>query len=158
MADRIVVDTGPLIALARADALGVIGALPIEFVAPQAVRSELDEGVRRGHAAVSAPWLQFMQAATPMIDAVARAELGAGEAAVIQLALEQGIAVVAIDERKGRRAALSVGLRVTGSLGLLGRAKVLGIVPTVGPYVERLRAGGWFAADLLEKFVAAFDE
>ena len=26
------------------------------------------------------------------------------------------------------------------------------------PYVERLRAGGWFAADLLEKFVAAFDE
>jgi predicted nucleic acid-binding protein len=53
---------------------------------------------------------------------IARAELGAGEAAVIQLALEQGIAVVAIDERKGRRAALSVGLRVTGSLGLLGRA------------------------------------
>jgi predicted nucleic acid-binding protein len=49
-----------------------------------------------------------MQAATPRIDAVARAELGAGEAAVIQLALEQGIAVVAIDERKGRRAALSV--------------------------------------------------
>jgi len=24
--------------------------------------------------------------------------------------------------------------------------------------VKRLRAGGWFAADLLEKFVAAFDE
>jgi hypothetical protein len=30
MAERVVVDTGPLIALARADALIVIGALPIE--------------------------------------------------------------------------------------------------------------------------------
>jgi hypothetical protein len=37
---------------------------------------------------------------------------------------------IRIDERKGRRAAQAVGLQVTGTLGLLGRAKSLGrVVP-----------------------------
>jgi len=48
--------------------------------------------------------------------------LDAGEAAVIQLALERGIATVCIDEWRGRRAARACGLAVTGSLGLLVRA------------------------------------
>jgi predicted nucleic acid-binding protein len=122
------------------------------------VRDELDEGVRRGYVSVSTPWLRFFEVTSPTIDAVARADLGAGERATIQLAIEQGIDVVAIDERRGRQIARSVGLRVTGSLGLLGRAKTLGIVPAVRPYVERLRAGGWFAAGLLERFVASLDE
>ena len=41
---------------------------------------------------------------------------------------------------------------------MLGRAKVVGIGPAVGLYVERFRSGGWFDAGLLEKFVATFDE
>lgn len=45
MADRIVVDTGPLIAVARAQAMHVLGALPFEFICPPQVRAELD---RRG--------------------------------------------------------------------------------------------------------------
>jgi predicted nucleic acid-binding protein len=158
MAERIVVDTGPLIALARADALGAVSALPLEFIAPVEVRQELDEGERRGHAPVVAPWLRYVQSSTSMADAIARAELGSGEAAVIHLALEQRIGTVVIDERKGRRAALVVGLHVTGSLGLLGRAKRAGVIPAVSPFIERLRVAGWFDAKLLEGFVAALGE
>ena len=40
--------------------------------------------------------------------------------------LEQAIRDVCIDEWRGRRAAAAIGLQVTGSLGLLGRAKSLG--------------------------------
>jgi predicted nucleic acid-binding protein len=158
MVERVVINTGPLIAFARADMLAIIGALPVEFVAPDEVIEEIDEGVRRGHAPVVAPWLRLVKTTMPQIDAIARAELGAGEAAVIHVALEQRIGLVAIDERKGRRAALSVGLRVTGSLGLLGRAKTLGILPAVRPVVDRLRAAGWFDPTLLEKFIAALGE
>ena len=48
MAERIVINTGPLIALARMDALDAIGQLPVEFVCPSEVRQELDEGAAQG--------------------------------------------------------------------------------------------------------------
>jgi len=156
MAERIVIDTGPIIALARADALGVVAELPIEFVAPIEVRDELDEGVRRGHPAVA--WIQFAPLAIPASPLVL-AELDRGEAAVIQLALEQRISLVGIDERKGRRAAGAAGRAVTGTLGLLGRAKMLGIIPAVRPYVGRMQAMSvWFDEALVRRFLAGLGE
>ena len=157
MAERLVVNTGPLIALHRAEALDVVGQLPVEFLSPPEVQDELHEGVRHGHPPVSPSWVRFVALAKPL-DLVARANLGAGEAAVIELALQDGVPRVVIDERRGRRAALAVGLRVTGTLGLLGRAKELGIVPTVRPFVEALRAGGWYHPAVIEQFLSTMGE
>jgi len=55
-----------------------------------------------------------------------RNSLDLGEAAVIQLALQHGIPLVAIDETVGRRFARLSGLTVTGAIGILLRAKSLG--------------------------------
>jgi len=141
MAERLVVNTGPLIALQRADALDVVGRLPFEFLSPIEVRDELLEGVRHGRAPVSPPWVRFTPLGKPL-DRLARANLGAGEAAVIELALEEGIQPVVIDERRGRRAALAVGLQVKGTLGLLGRAKELGEAAGLRHVRRRLRTRG----------------
>ena len=158
MGERLVVNTGPLIALHRAEALDVAGRLPVGFLCPFEVREELLEGVRHGHAPVSPPWVRFV-ALTKPLDLVARANLGAGEAAVIELALQQGVPPrVVIDERRGRRAALAVGLQVTGTLGLLGRAKTLGVVPAVRPFVETLRVSGWYDAAVIERFLVTMGE
>jgi predicted nucleic acid-binding protein len=157
MGERLVVNTGPLIALHRAEALDVAGRLPVEFMCPVEVREELLEGVRHGHAPVSPSWVRFV-ALTKPLDLVARANLGAGEAAVIELALQEGVPRVVIDERRGRRAALAVGLQVTGTLGLLGRAKALGLVPAVRPFVEALRVSGWYDAAVIERFLATMGE
>ena len=158
MASRIVLDTGPTIALARGDALDVVAQLPIEFVAPVEVRDELDEGTRQGHPVVAVAWIRFATCASP-ISPIALAELERAEAAVVQLALEQRIACVAIDERKGRRAARAVGLSVTGTLGLLGRAKVHGIIPAARPYIDRMQANSvWFEEELVRRFLAQLGE
>jgi uncharacterized protein len=157
MAERLVVNTGPLIALHRAEALDFVGQLPVEFLSPHEVQDELLEGVRHGHPPISPLWVRFVALAKPL-DLVARTSLGAGEAAVIELALQDGINRVVIDERRGRRAALAVGLHVTGTLGLLGRAKKLGIVPAVHPFVEALRTGGWYHAAVIERFLSMMGE
>jgi uncharacterized protein len=74
-------------------------------------------------------------------------------------ALDEHIPIVCIDERKGRRAALAVGLVVTGTLGILGRAKALGLLPSVRPHVEKMVAGGdWFDPTLLARFYTAMGE
>lgn len=75
---------------------------------------------------------------------LAIASLDLGEAAVIQLALESNIETVCIDELKGRRAAVAVGLKIVGSLGLLGKAKRLGQVGELRPLIEQARSGGIF--------------
>jgi hypothetical protein len=54
MAERIVINTGPLIALARMDALDVPGQLPYEFICPNEVRAELDEGASFGYQTINA--------------------------------------------------------------------------------------------------------
>lgn len=72
------------------------------------------------------------------------AGLDRGEAEVIQLALEQGIGLVCIDERKGRQAAVVAGLQVVGSLGLIAKAKVFGLIPAARPLIEKAMRGGIF--------------
>jgi hypothetical protein len=158
MAERIVINTGPLIALARMEAIDVAGQLPYEFLCPSEVRAELEAGAAVGHPRVNPLWLHSQSLQSPLSSIVLSA-LDAGEAAVIQLALEQQISLVCIDEWKGRRMALAAGLRVTGTLGLLGRAKGLGIIPSVKPLIDRaLRSGIHYHPELVRKVLGALGE
>jgi len=136
MADELVINTGPLIAFDRMGCLDEIGRLPFVFVCPDEVRHELDEGEAAGHPGIAPSWLavQKLSSQPPSFGLV---ELDLGEAAVIQLALEMKTSHVAIDEWKGRRMALAMGLKVVGSLGLLAKAKQLGLVSEVGPFIQR---------------------
>jgi hypothetical protein len=40
-----------------------------------------------------------------------------------------------------------VGLKIIGTLGLVGRAKALGLIDRAAPVVRRLRASGLYASD-----------
>ena len=156
--ERLVTNTGPLIALGRVKAFEIVGQLPFKFIVPAQVADEIATGARLGHPVTMPAWVEVVALNGP----VARLSVSAldeGEAAVIQLALELAIKRVCIDEWRGRRAALAAGLQVAGSLGLLGRAKRLGIIAAVRPWVEKMAAAGiHYHPDLLEKFLSAIGE
>ena len=141
MADLLVINTGPLITFHRMGCLDLIGRLPFTIICPTEVRRELNTGECAGHPRITPAWLGVRGLSSPMT-AFGLVGLDLGETAVIQLALELGSVPVAIDEWKGRRVALAMGLTVTGSLGLLGRAKQLGLVSAIRPYVERAAIAG----------------
>ena len=158
MAERLVINTGPIIALAHAKATSVVALLPIEFLAPVEVEEELARGAAAGLGTIDVSWVTFRQIRNPA-PPLAVAALDLGEAAVIQLALEEGVPFVCIDERRGRRAASAVGLQVTGTLGVLGRAQKAGLVPAVRPLIAAMVAeGDWFDPALIERFLAALGE
>ncbi|HWC95374.1 MAG TPA: DUF3368 domain-containing protein [Candidatus Sulfopaludibacter sp.] len=52
--------------------------------------------------------------------------------------------LILLDERDGRIAAVRAGLRVTGVLGVLLRAKVKAQIPLVGPELDALRTKARF--------------
>jgi len=158
MADRLVINTSPLLVLARADLLEVVGQLPLDFICPTEVLDEIAAGVALGYPDVRPPWLTALELSRP-VDLVARATLDLGEAAVIQLAVEQQVARVCLDDRKGRRAAQAVGLQVTGSLGLLVRAKQMGIIATLRPLLERMqREGAYYDEELVRRVLQGVGE
>lgn len=64
-----------------------------------------------------------------------------------------------IDERLGRHHAQRLGLAVTGTLGVLLRAKADGLIPAVRPLVETLREEGiYLGARLIEEALRLADE
>ncbi len=158
MTERIVVNTSPLLSLTRMQAFDVVGRLPFEFICPAEVEAEILAGAKQGYETEIPAWLTVMPLKNPL-SPLAAASLDAGEAAVIQLALEQKIEQVCIDELKGRRAALAVGLKIVGSLGLVGKAKTLGLISEIRPFIEKANNAGIYYDDrLIETFLQSFGE
>ena len=70
-------------------------------------------------------------------------ELGRGESETIVLAREMSADWVLVDEKLARRKLDSLDIRTIGTLGILLRAKELGLLPAVKPDVEKLRTRGF---------------
>lgn len=103
-------------------------------------------------------WLEVLPLRQPL-PPLATVSLDRGEASVIQLALEESIETVCIDETQGRRCAKALKLHVTGSLGMLGLAKRHGIISAVRPLITAMSShGNWFRENLVNQFLAELDE
>ena len=110
--------------------LGLIDLLPRFYgkvIVPQAVVDELSEGRRNGIVLpeiAGLPWVEIRSVGAANAMPLA-AELGAGEREALILAA-------------GIRYAALHGLRVTGTLGVILRAKREGHLPAVRPVLDRL--------------------
>lgn len=125
---------------------GDVALLPKLFarvLAPQAVCDELDN--REAPAAVRAwianqpAWLEVQANPDLHHDVLATPKLDAGERAVIELALAADVGLVLMDDQDGVAAARRLGLRVTGTLGVLDLAARRGLIDLAVAF-ERLKA------------------
>jgi predicted nucleic acid-binding protein len=64
--------------------------------------------------------------------------LDAGEASAIALALDYDDCLLIMDETKGRREAKSLGLKVTGTIGILIVAKEKGLIPSLKKVFDKI--------------------
>jgi predicted nucleic acid-binding protein len=66
------------------------------------------------------------------------ADLGPGESEVLGLATNHPSALVVLDDKLARRIADMQGFRLTGTAGVLLRAKRKGLVPALKPVINKL--------------------
>lgn len=66
--------------------------------------------------------------------------LDPGEASSIGLAVELADCLLIIDESKGRKISRELGIKITGTLGVLLTAKQQGIIPSVTGIIEKINA------------------
>jgi predicted nucleic acid-binding protein len=153
VSEAIAVNTGPLIALAACDSLDLLRRLHQQVLVPVAVVEEFGRGGPGTPGSGGLPsWFDVRSLGAPMPPMLI-AHLDQGEASAIALALEARVGLVAIDERRGRLVAREMGLAVTGSLGVLLRAKRLGVIDAVGPRVAIMRQKGIWLGEMLVRRV-----
>ncbi len=63
-----------------------------------------------------------------------------GESSAIALALEIPESVLILDDFKARKMAQHLGLTYTGTIGVIIKTKLNGIIPSIKPYLEKIKA------------------
>jgi predicted nucleic acid-binding protein len=146
-----VVNASPLILLGKTEQIGLLGALIDQIVVPQAVVDEI--GAKPdGSATIEA--IADLPAFVTVGNEVAGLEilswdLGAGETQVIAYALAHDVERVVIDDLEARRCAKAMGLGIIGTLGIVGRAKAMGLIERAEPVVRHLRETGLYVSNEL---------
>jgi predicted nucleic acid-binding protein len=138
----VICDTSPLQYLYQLDLLHILPALAAQVIVPPAVVSELAEGRSQGVSLPDVTRLTWVSVRRPVSELALPlvTDLGPGETQVLMLALETGDAVVVLDDALARRVAEMLGIRLTGTLGLLLDAKRAGLVSAVAPLLDKLQA------------------
>lgn len=154
----LVTNTTPLIALAAATgSLDILKFLFSRVVVPLEVADEVRVGGKHSFGLdvfEGTDWLDIQDAAVTL-QAFLRNSLDRGEAAVIQTAMNLGLPLVCIDEAVGRRVARLCGLNVTGSVGVLLKARRLGYPVSIPLALQRMRAQGIWLSDRVVQFALA---
>ena len=144
MPDTWVVNASPLISLAKIGRLDLLRAEGRDVLIPAAVAEEILAGPRDDAASIALTARTF---ADPVVSAqrveVLEWGLGAGETAVLSLALDRGaMATAVIDDREARATARVLGVRLIGTLGVVIRARRDNRIPAAASVIADLRRVG----------------
>jgi predicted nucleic acid-binding protein len=136
-----VTNTSPLQYLHQADVLDLLPRLYDRILVPTLVLAELDEGRALGVAlpnVLGFSWINVVDPPAPELLPLAP-DLGPGERSALAVAASRRLLVI-LDDALARRHAGLLGLRCTGTLGILIRAKREGHLPAIRPVLDRLEA------------------
>jgi predicted nucleic acid-binding protein len=98
---------------------------------------------------ISPQWLRI-EAPNPVLATALQANVDDGEAEAIALATERQWRIV-LDDRKARDLAHHMGLKVIGTVGVLVRAKRLGLIAWIKPLLDDLSRNGFHLSENLKR-------
>lgn len=140
---KVIANTTPLIALAGIGQLELLHHLYEKILIPQAVMDEIES--EPAHTQVmNAKWIQIKKIAHSERKSFYKARLHSGEVEVIILAEEEKADLVIMDDNNAKKTAKYIGLNVTGTFGILIKAKQTGLIPAVAPLLEKLIDDGFY--------------
>ncbi len=132
---KVISNSSPIILLSKVGRLHVLQALYNEIVIPEAVYKEVFE-VRQE---IEKPeWIKVEKISDKSTGRFLMSSLGPGESEAIVLALESKSDLLLLDDYRARNYANSVGLKITGTAGILVDARDKGIIDKVKEVLDAL--------------------
>ena len=147
---RVIVNTTPIIVLAEIGKLELLKELYGEITIPTAVYNEVLE--KKDAASLqlekASGWIHVEIINSPESYAMYKAKLHAGEVEVMILAQQDPKAdLLIIDDNAAKKTAKFLGLTVTGTMGVLLRAKREGLIDKVAPLLDKIRENGFYLSE-----------
>lgn len=153
---KVVSNTTPIVSLLKLGRLEILKQLYSEINIPTAVYNEIEAGKNKVYYTdlSKLEWIKILeikdkQAVKYFLD------LDAGEAEAIVLATELAADLIIIDEKLGRFHAKYAELKVTGTIGILIKAKTKGLVDELKPLLNKLSEKEVWISEKLKKEILA---
>jgi len=157
---KVVSNTTPVISLLKISQLDILRELYSEIAIPNAVFKEIEAGKNKTYYQDLSrlSWIRIVEihnknALKYFLD------LDAGESEAIVLASELDADLLIMDEKPGRFHAKHTGLKVTGTIGVLIKAKKQGLIQALKPSLYELtRKGVWINDNLISEVLKEVGE
>lgn len=85
-------------------------------------------------------WVEITSANDKSRQQLLEMQIDKGEASAIALALEIADCTIILDDLKARRIAEKLGIEITGTIGIIIKAKLRGIISSIKPFLEKLKS------------------
>lgn len=157
---KIVSNTTPIITLLTISKLELLQQIYEKIIIPKGVYEEIEQGKEKPFYTdlSKVEWITIKSINDREPIKYLR-DLDKGEAEVIVLANELKADLVIIDERLGREFSEYFNLRVTGTIGVLLKAKELGFIKAIKPLIDQMIDNRiWLNKKLIDKILNIANE
>jgi predicted nucleic acid-binding protein len=96
-------------------------------------------------------WVEVINVEDKQRQKLLELHIDRGESSAISLALEIANSLLILDDYKARRVAEQLGLSYTGTIGVIVKAKLLGIIPSIKPLLNQIKLTNFRISVELEK-------
>ena len=104
-------------------------------------------------------WISIQNPINKKYQEILEASIDKGEAIAIALAVEFVDCLLIIDDLKGRNLAETLGIKITGTFGLILEAKLSGKISSVKSLLEKIKQTDFhFSAEIEKKILAKANE
>lgn len=131
MPKTIISDTSCLIILTNIGELELLHKLYGQII------TTLDIGTEYGEPLPE--WVEIVNAADKSKQQLLELQLDKGESSALALTMEIPDSTVILDDNKARKIANQLGLTYTGTIGVIVKAKLLGIIPSIIPIITKIK-------------------
>lgn len=151
---KVVSNSSPIIHLAKIGKLSLLREYFNTIMVPESVFKEcVAEGKDRKEveAIKKAEWIRVAEVQDKRLVKLLQSSLDDGESEAIALSLESGADLILLDDSDAREKARIYGLTVTGTLGVLLRAKKDRKISSLKENIIKLRDSGFWVSDFVEE-------
>jgi len=146
MSEYVVADSSCLIGLSKIGKLEILHDFFGKIIIPEAVYYEVvirGKGRAGAEEVKNADWIEKNKVKNDLAVRAFRLNLGAGESEAIALASEYNAKFVILDDLSARQTAEELGLSVIGTVAVLQKAEIKGIIGNLQAVLEDLRKAGF---------------
>ena len=131
MPKTIISDTSCFIILSKIDELDLLQKLYGEIITTSVIAEEFGEKLPN--------WVKIQDSIDKFRIQILEIQIDKGESSAIALALEIPESTLILDDIKARKIAQGLGLNITGTIGIIIKAKLQNIIPSIKPIIEKIK-------------------